>query len=215
MICTPSHSPRVFRWGAYTAAFVVVLWGAAVAGEMPPTELKLSDGDATVTFAVPGHCTVQNGPGTVEAVCDPDASAPAEASQLASSVAALYFEVTLEQTREAGGASTVALAQNYAFADFQKELPGAVCGEERVSRIRIESPQRQAENGRIVYSAIVTCPEVRFLGLGPRRAVVRYSFGENVRLTTMARALSEDFERSKPMIDAFHASVALQPERKP
>ena len=94
-------------------------------------------------------------------------------------------------------------------------MPGAACGEERVSRIRIENPQRQTENGRIVYSAIVTCPEVRFLGLGPRRAVVRYIFGDGERLTTMARALTEDFERSKPMIDAFHASVALQPERKP
>ena len=187
----------------------------AVAGDMSPVDLRLVDGEATVTFAIPAHCSVQYGPGTAEAVCDPDAFASAEASQVASSVAALYFEVTLDQSRDAGGAATVSLAPSYAFADFQKELPGAVCGEERVSRIRIENPLRQVENGRIVYSAIVTCPEVRFLGLGPRRAVVRYIFSDGARLTTMARSLTEDFERSKSMIDAFHASVALQPERKP
>ena len=215
MTCKALYSGRVFRRCGLAGALAVLLSVTAIAAEISLIELRLSEGDVAVTFAIPAHCIVQNGPGTAEAICDPDASAPTEASQVASSVAALYFEVTLDQARDAGGASAVSLAQSYAFADFQKELPGAVCGEERVSRIRIENPQRQMENGRIVYSAIVTCPEVRFLGLGPRRAVVRYIFSNATRLTTIARALTEDFERSKPMIDAFHASVALQPERKP
>lgn len=176
-------------------------------------ELRLHDGGAVVSFEIPAHCSVREGPGTAEAVCHPDGSA--EASQSASRVASLFFEVTLESRREAVDASTVSLAQTYAFADFQKELPAFVCGEERVSRIRMENPQRRVEDGRVVYSAVVTCPEVRFMGLGPRRAVVRYFFDGGTRVTTMARALVDDFERVKPLIDTFHASVTLHTERKP
>lgn len=176
-------------------------------------ELRLHEGGAFVSFELPAHCSVREGPGTTDAVCDPEGSS--ETSQMASSVASLFFEVTLESPRDPAGASTVSLAQTYAFADFQKELPAFVCGEERVSRIRIENPQRQVDEGRIVYSALVTCPEVRFIGLGPRRAVVRYIFDAGTRVTTMARSLVEDFERVKPLVDAFHASMTLNIERKP
>jgi hypothetical protein len=208
--------PRIWlpiRISAAGAMLGLSLAGAAMSTPARSAELRLTDGAATVSVDIPGHCSTREGPGTAEAVCDPDGSA--EVSVSASRVAALFFEITLESQRGAAGPSTVSLAQTYAFADFQKELPASVCGEERVSRIRIEQPQRQIEEGRVVFSAVVTCPEVRFIGLGPRRALVRYFFEDGTRVTTMARSLLEDFERVRPAIDSFFASVTLHTERKP
>lgn len=192
-----------------TAAFrlsALLIWflaNPASAADVSKIELRLPDGETGVDFQVPTHCALRYGPGTAEAVCDPDGSP--EASRTASVAASLYFEVTLEASRDGG---------LYAFADFQKELPGLVCGEERVSRLRIDSPQRQVTDGRIVYSAMVTCPAIRFIGLGPRRAMVRYIFGEGLRVNVMARVLSDDFDRSRPTIDEFLGSVTLHTEKK-
>lgn len=176
-----------------------------------PQGLKLAVGEAGIAAEVPGHCHTREGPSTAEAVCDPDGSV--EGSRGMAAVAALYFEIT-EQSLTSSDSSPEGLAKAYAFADFQKDVPGAICGEDRVSRIKIENPQRLVGEGRIAYTAIVTCPEVKFLGLGPRRALVRYILGDGKRVNVMARVLADDFERTKPWIDAFFSSLTVQVEKK-
>lgn len=208
--------PRPVRRTVVTIGLVsgLLVAGAAVAGDATLAQHRLAVGDLGVAFEVPGHCLTREGPGTAEAICDPDGSD--EASRTISAAAALYFEVTAQAFGPfASPAGAETLSQRYAFADFQKDLPGAVCGEERISRIRIESPQRQVVEGRVTYSATITCPEVKFLGLGPRRALVRYILTDGLRVNAMVRSMADDFERARPAADAFLASLSLPAERKP
>lgn len=208
--------PRFAACAGQAAVLAGLLLGSpAVAGDAGALSVRLAVGEWGVALEVPGHCMTREGPGTAEAVCDPDGSP--EASRRVAAAAAVYLEVAVQPFAAPGGGPQTpeALAQRYAFADFQKDLPGAVCGEERISRIRIESPQRQVAEGRITYVATITCPEVKFLGLGPRRALVRYILTDGLRVNVMARALAEDFDRSRAIVDAFLASVQLQGERRP
>lgn len=201
---------------ASAAGLVALLIAAqvAVAGDQTLAQIRVAFGDMGVSLEVPAHCVVREGPGTAEAICDPDGVE--EASRRMSALAAVYLEVTVQPFAGAGGNPTPeALSQRYAFADFQKDLPAAACGEERISRIRIESPQRHVAEGRVTYAATITCPEVKFLGLGPRRALVRYILTDGLRVNVMARALVEDFDRSRAIADAFLASVVIPAERRP
>jgi hypothetical protein len=66
-----------------------------------------------------------------------------------------------------------------------------------------------------VYTAEVLCPEIRFLGLGARRAVVRTIVGPGRRYQVAVRSLVADFERLKPFVDAFFASLRIEPEKGP
>lgn len=195
-----------------TAVLLAALAASAPARAGDATgQIRLVLGETGVAFEVPGHCVTREGPGTAEAVCDLDGSD--EASRQMSAAAAMFFEVTVQPFGPfPTGASPEAISQRYAFADFQKDLPGAVCGEERISRIRIESPLRNVADERVTYSATITCPEVKFVGLGPRRAVVRYILTDGLRVNVMARSLLADAERAKPFVDAFLASVVLQSE---
>jgi len=202
---------RALATGAARALLVGTALLAGTATAAGPQGLKLTLAEAAVGAEVPGHCHTREGPSTAEAVCDPDGSV--ERSRGMGAVAALYFEMT-EQPLPSSDSTPEGLAKAYAFADFQKDLPGAICGEDRVSRIKIESPQRLVGEGRIAYAATVTCPEVKFLGLGPRRALVRYILGEGKRVNVMARVLADDFERTKPWMDAFFSSLTVQVEKK-
>lgn len=208
--------PRIAACAGRAAALAGLLLATpVVAGDATVATVRLTVEEWAVALEVPGHCLIREGPGTAEAVCDPDGSP--EASRRIAATSSLYLEVTVQPFAAPGGGPQPpeALAQRYTFADFQKDLPGAVCGEERISRIRIESPQRQVADGRVTYAATITCPEVKFLGLEPRRALVRYILTDGLRVNVMARALAEDFDRSRSIVDAFLASVQLQGERKP
>ena len=46
-----------------------------------------------------------------------------------------------------------------------------------------------------MYTADVGCPEIKFLGLGERQAVVQFLITPGLRYRLMARALKEDFEQ--------------------
>jgi hypothetical protein len=193
---------------AVLAVVALSVTTAAVARDM--LELRIDLEATSVLAGVPGHCMVSVGPGTADAVCDPDGSS--DASRVIPTVAGLYFELTAH--RSVVGQTTLELAQAYTFADFQKELPGAVCNEERLSRVRIEQPQRQMLDASVIYSATVTCPEVKFLSLAPRRALVRYILADGIRINAMARTLTDNFERTRPLLESFQASVRQQQPEK-
>jgi hypothetical protein len=194
--------------GASTACLTLLADGAVGTGSQAA---QLVLGETGISAEIPHHCLTREGPSTAEAVCDPDGSV--EHSRRIAAAAALYFEMTV-QPLPGSDTTPEGLAKVYTFADFQKDLPGAICGEDRVSRIKIESPQRLVGAGRIAYTAIVTCPEVKFLGLQPRRAIVRYILGDGRRVNVMARALADDYERTRPWIDSFLSSLTVQVEKR-
>ena len=154
------------RFRAAAMLSVVMLLTDSPASAKDSTEMRTEFGPIAVVAEVPAFCVINNGPSTADAVCDPDGDG--EAVRNTSVSTSLYFEITVQAF--AGHQSPLALAQAYTFADFQKDLPGAICGEERLSRVRVEQPQRQMGETTVTYSATVTCPEVKFLSLDRRRA---------------------------------------------
>ena len=65
------------------------------------------------------------------------------------------------------------------------------------------------EDRRLIYTADVTCAEVKFLQIGPRRASVRHVIGPDAVYRLVARAPAEEFDKQRPTIDAFFASFRL------
>jgi hypothetical protein len=118
----------------------------------------------------------------------------------------------MEETPETVSQPLDALAQSYSLGQFQKDLPGAACGTE--ARVKIEHATQVFEGTRVTYSAVVQCPEVSFLGLGPRRANVRTIVAPGRRYQVQARALNDDFVSLAPIIDSFFASLRLETEEK-
>lgn len=161
------------------------------------------------SVALPTGCRHEEGPGTLDAVCsnelDPEKSARASAA------ASLVLEVNAETVPSDDGKPAPDLAQSYGEAQFKEELPEAVCGEPDRARVKIEGAKQVLENQRVVYTADVVCPEIRFLGLGERRATVRFVITPGVRYRVMARAPKDDFEQRKDSIDAFFSSFRVLP----
>jgi hypothetical protein len=188
------------------AAALAAASGVA-SGEARAVPVELHSTALGVRFAVPADCGTREGPGTIEAVCDPSG-----AGRTVEAVSALFFEIVMEETPETAAQPLDLLAQNYSLGQFQKDLPGAVCGTE--ARIKIEHAMQVFEGGRVAYNAVVQCPEVSFLGLGPRRASVRTIVAPGRRYRVQARALNDDFAQLAPIIDAFFASLRLDPEEK-
>ena len=56
-------------------------------------------------------------------------------------------------------------------------------------RSRSTTPSRFSKTARVVYTADVTCPEIKFLALGERRATVQFVITPGLRYRLMARAL--------------------------
>ena len=77
--------------------------------------------------------------------------------------------------------------------------------------MKIHNAKQVLEAARVVYTAGVTCPEIKFLGLGERRALVQFVIAPGLRYRLMARALTEDFEKRKEAVDAFFASFRMLP----
>jgi hypothetical protein len=183
----------------------------AVAGESSAAaEMKTFDGQTFhYSVSLPAACRHMRGPGTLDAVCaegfDP------EKSSIINSVIALVLEVSAEAVPADTGKSPEALAQSYGQAQFTQELPEAVCGEQDKSRVKISNVKATTETDRVVYSADVVCPAVKFLALDKRRAVARTVITPGVRYRIMARAQEDDFEKDKATIDAFLDSLELQP----
>lgn len=201
---------RELALGAAALVAVVAALGAASASvTMTPYE----NSEFRFTVALPGGCRHEEGPGTVEAVCaselDPEKSAVAAAA------ASLVLEVGAEAKPDDRGKPPPVLAEQYGDSQFKEELPEAICGEADKARVKIEQVKKVLEDARVVYTADVACSEIRFLGLGERRATVRMVITPGVRYRLMARALKDDFEKQKETVDAFLASFRVLPgERK-
>ena len=194
-------------FGIAAPLFAAALWaGAAHAA----TDSKAFE-NPTFRYgvALPSGCRHEEGPGTLDAVCSSDLDP--ERSKEASAASALVLEVGAETVPADGGAAAADLAQRYGETQFKEELAEAVCGEADRAKVKIESPQQVLEEKRVVYTAAVTCPEIKFLGLGERRAQVRFTITPGMRYRVMARALKDDFEKRKEVVDAFFASFKILP----
>jgi hypothetical protein len=119
--------------------------------------------------------------------------------------------VGAEPVADDAGKTPADLAQRYDEAQFKAELPEAVCGESDKARVKIDNAKQVLEAARVVYTADVACPEIKFLGLGERRAAVQFLITPGLRYRLMARAPKEGFEQRKEAIDAFFASFRILP----
>jgi hypothetical protein len=161
------------------------------------------------SVALPSGCRHEEGPGTLDAVCSPELDA--EKSADAAAAASLIFEVGAEPVPEDAGKSPTDLAQRYSEANFKDELPEAICGEADKARVKIGNIRRLLDDQRVVYTADVACPEIRFLGLGERDGAAKFVITPGVRYRLLARALKEDFDLNKSSVDAFFASFHTKP----
>ena len=189
------------------------LWAVAAAGVDAAEPLPLALPASGVAVAVPPWCATREGPGTLEAVCDPDGES--DRSREAQANAALYLEVSVADVPEDRGLAADAALARHPIAAFTSELPDAVCGQARDKRMKIEAAVLAPGATAAGYEARVTCPPVRFLSLGPREARVRTYLSDGRRIRLLARAPGDDFARLGPDIDAFFASLKIDPRRAP
>jgi hypothetical protein len=119
------------------------------------------------------------------------------------------MEVTAEPVPDDAGKAPSALEQKFGEGEFRQELPETVCGEADDGRVKIDNLAKAVEETRVVYTANVTCPGIKFLALGERRATARYFITPGLRYRLMARALTEDYEQRKEAIDAFFSSFKV------
>jgi hypothetical protein len=164
------------------------------------------------SVALPAGCRHEEGPGTLDAVCSPELDP--EKSALASAAGSLVLEVGTEAVPDDAGKPVAALAQGFGEARFKEELGEAVCGEPDKARVKVENVKQVLEETRVVYTAGVTCPEIRVLALGERRATASLLVTPGMRYRLMARAPTEEFEQHKAAIDAFFASFRVLPAEK-
>jgi hypothetical protein len=150
------------------------------------------------SVALPATCKIEEGPGTLEAVCSPDLNA--DKSQAAVAASALLLELDAERVPPE--------AKAYEDTDFRHELPEAVCGEADSPKVKIADMVRTADGNRATWTATVTCPEIKFLGLAERIANVRYEIAPGFRHRLMARVPSADAAATKAARDAFLASFS-------
>jgi hypothetical protein len=194
------------------AGLLALLATAPTSAQTPPPTTPFENPQFRYAVALPNGCRHDEGPGTIEAVCSADLDAEKSAS--ASAASSLLLEVGAEAVADDVGKSAVELAQRYGETAFRDELPEAVCGETDKARVKIGNARQVSEDTRVVYTADVSCPEIKFLQLGERQALVRFVIAPGVRYRVMARAMSEDFEKHKPTIEAFLTSFRVLPEKK-
>jgi hypothetical protein len=161
---------------------------------------------------LPAGCRHEEGPGTIDAVCSPELDP--EKSAQASAAASLVLEVSAEKVAEDASKPAAELAQSYSEPQFKQELPEAICGEADATRVKLSNVKQVLEEARVVYTADVACPEIKFLGLAERRAHARFLITPGLRYRLMARALAEEYEQRKDAIDAFFASFQVLPAEK-
>jgi hypothetical protein len=195
--------------GLVVAAALSVL--PAVAQTSPAATQAFENAKFHYNVSLPVGCRHDEGPGTLEAVCSPGFDP--EKSATASAAASMVLEVSAEVVAGDIGKPPAELAQGYTEAQFKAHLPESVCGESDRARVKIAEVSQVFEDARVVYRANVVCSEIKFLGLGERRAAVQYLITPGLRYRLMARAPQDDFERKKASIDAFLASFRLTSAR--
>jgi hypothetical protein len=192
--------------GLVASAFVTAL------AQAPAATKAFESEKYRYSVALPTGCRHVEGPGTLEAVCSSDFDA--EKSAQASAAGSFFLEVGAEAVPDDAGKPPEALAQAYGEPQFKEELPEAVCGEVDKTRVKLENVKQVLEERRVVYTADIACPEIKFLGLDERRARARFVITPGLRYRLMARAPKEDFEQHKDSVDAFFASFQVQPGDK-
>ena len=166
---------------------------------------NIENAEMKYSVDVPSECRVEEGPGTLEAVCSPDFD-EAKSAEIPAA-AALLLEVDAELVPSDAKAE-------YGEADFRLEVPEAVCGEADVGKFKIANLKVAKDGGAITYSATVTCAEIKFLGLAERSAEVRYVMTPRYRYRLMARGLAADSDKAKAAVDAFLGSFKSTVEKK-
>ena len=206
---SPARRAALTPLGSAGLALAVTL-AASLALAQSTVETKAFESSAyRYSVTLPTGCRHDEGPGTLDAVCsselDPEKSAKADAAS------ALVLEVGVEAVPDDAGKTPADLAQRYDEAQFKAELPESVCGESERTRVKVENTKQVLEETRVAYTADVACPEIKFLGLGERRAMVQLFLTPGKRYRLMARAPKEDFEQRKEAVDAFFASFRILP----
>jgi len=199
------------RFGFGPAAIVLAALLAPLAAQQTPASMLTVESAAPHRYQVtlPTGCRQEEGPGTLDAVCS--AEFDAEKSAEASAASSLVFEVGAEAVAGEADKAAAALAAGYGEDTFKGELPEAVCGEADRTRVKIENVKQVLEEARVAYTADVLCSEVRFLGLGERRAAVKFVVTPGVRYRLLVRAPQGEYEQHKHLIEAFFASFRVLP----
>jgi len=183
---------------------------ASLALAQSPAETKAFASDQyRYSVTLPAGCRYDEGPGTLDAVCSTDFDSHRSAT--ASAAAALVLEVGVEPVPEDAGKPPADLARRYGAVQFKVELPEGVCGEPDKTRVKVENAKEVVEEARVSYTADVICPEIKFLGLGERRAAVQVLVTPGLRYRLMARAPKDEFEQHKEAVDAFFTSFRIHP----
>jgi hypothetical protein len=195
--------------GGLGVALSAALAGSLVLAQSASETKAFESSQYRYSVSLPAGCRHEEGPGTLDAVCasdfDPDKSA------MASATSALVLEVGVEPVPEDAGKVPAELARRYDEAQFKAEVPENVCGESDKARVKIENVKQALEETRVAYTADVTCPEIKFLGLGERRATVEVFLTPGLRYRLMARAPKEEFEQQRETVAAFFASFRIHP----
>jgi hypothetical protein len=184
------------------------LLGAPALGEAAPTK-TFENTEFRYSVALPLGCRHEEGPGTLDAVCSPELDAAK--SLEAAAAASLLLEVGVEPVPQDVGKGAADLAKGYDEASFKDELPEAICGEADKTRVKIDNVKQVLEAARVLYTATVACPEIKFLGLGEREGIAQYLILPGFRFRLLARAPKEDFDQNRASIDAFFASFKTLP----
>jgi hypothetical protein len=179
-------------------SFTVVEPAAAKPRTIDNAELKYS-------ITVPSECRTEEGPGTLEAICSPDFDEAKSAEM--SAAGALLLEIDAE--------AVPADAKPYGEAEFKLEVPEAVCGESDTAKVKLVDVKTSKDVTATVLTASVTCPEIKFLGLGERQAQVRYVMQPGFRYRLMARALTSDAAKVKAATEGFMTSFKTTGGAKP
>ena len=187
---------------------ILSLPGGGVLGEAAPTK-TFENSQFGFSVALPVGCRHEEGPGTLDAVCS--AELDATKSVEASAAASLLLEVDVEAVPQDADKGPGDLAQGFSEANFKDELPEAVCGEADKARVRIDNVKRVLDRTRVMYTASIACPEIKFLGLGERNGIAQFLITPGLRYRLVARAPKDDFDQNRASIDAFFASFKTLP----
>jgi hypothetical protein len=204
---TPRFAVR--SWTARGLVLVAALGAGIATAEAGEDTKTFEIAEFRYSVELPKGCRHDEGPGTLDAICSSDLDP--EKSAAASAAVARLLEVGVESVPADAGAPPADLAQRYGETQFKEELAEAICGESDRAKVKIENAKQVLQEARVMYTAGVTCPEIKFLGLGERRALVQFVIAPGLRYRLMARAQTEDFEKRKEVVDAFFASFRILP----
>lgn len=161
----------------------------------------ITNPDLKFSIAVPEDCRIEQGPGTLESICDPGRNA-ALAVDIPKAKAFL-LEIDAEQVPTD--------AKPYTETEFSIEVPDAVCGETASARVTLSNIIVTKDGPSTIMTANVVCPELSFLGLDERKAQVRYIFGTKFRYRLMHRtpsALADSTAAAgKAFFDSFKSTA--------